>query len=209
MSIFAVTYTYGAPEEQLATLRVEHRAEHVRNVRQRDELVRRRNHRRHRVQVDAVILCQRDHVDRGTDALGRDLPRHDVAVVLQLRKQDAVARLQLTHDPGMRDGGDQPRRAADEHDLIGLAADEGSDAITRGLVGERHVGAALVHAAVDGGVGLAVAARDRVDDRLWLLRRGGGVEIGPAVRDRREIGDGVERPLMRDRDHADTCRTMP
>lgn len=25
MSIFAVTYTYGAPEEQLATLRVEHR----------------------------------------------------------------------------------------------------------------------------------------------------------------------------------------
>ena len=40
---------------------------------------------------------------------------------------------------------------------------------------------------MDGGVGRRHSARDRVDHGLRLLRGGGGVEIGPARRDRGEI----------------------
>jgi hypothetical protein len=61
-----------------------------------------------------------------------------------------------------------------------------------GLEGERHVGRALVHAAVHGGIGLGIAAGDGVDHGARLLGGGGRVEIGPAVRDGREIGDAVE-----------------
>jgi hypothetical protein len=43
-----------------------------------------------------------------------------------------------------------------------------------------------------GGIGGVVSARDRVDDLGRFLRGGGGVEIRPAVRDRREIGEQVE-----------------
>ncbi len=42
-------------------------------------------------------------------------------------------------------------------DLVRASADERGDAVARRLVGERHVGAALIHAAVDGGVDLVLS----------------------------------------------------
>ena len=63
----------------------------------------------------------------------------------------------------------------------------------RRLERQRHLGRALIDAAMDGRIGLAIAALDRVDHRLRLLRGRGAVEIGPALRDRREVGDLVER----------------
>ena len=56
----------------------------------------------------------------------------------------------------------------------------------------------------DGRIGLGIGAGDRVDHRLRLLRRRRRVEIGPAVRDRREIGDMVERPGGDERIHQPT-----
>ena len=68
-------------------------------MRQRDQLVRRRDHRRHRVQIDAVILGQRDHIDMRADLRCHHLPRHDVAVMLQRAQQDAITRFQLRYGP--------------------------------------------------------------------------------------------------------------
>src|SRR5690606_8468424 len=49
----------------------------------------------------------------------------------------------------------------------------------RRFIAERHFGRARVHAAVDGGVVGSDRLGDRVDDRLRLLRGGGGIEVVP------------------------------
>ncbi len=66
-----------------------------------------------------MVVGQRQHVDRGADPLGDHLPRHDVAVMLQHRQQDAVAGLELRRRPALRDEVDPFGRAADEDDLVG------------------------------------------------------------------------------------------
>ena len=96
--------------------------------------------------------------------------------------------------PALGDEVDPLGGAADEDDLVGRGgADEAGDPPPRRLEGERHLRRALVDAAMDGRIGLGIAAVDRVDHRQRLLRGRGGVEIGPALRDRREVGDMVER----------------
>ena len=62
-----------------ARLRVEHRAEHVRDMGERDQLVRRVEHRGHRVEIDAMVGGQRHDVDFGAGFLGDHLPGDDVA----------------------------------------------------------------------------------------------------------------------------------
>ena len=173
--------------------RVEHRAEDVGDMGERDELVALGEHRGHRVEIDTAIHRQRDDVDCGTDALGDELPGDDVRMVFERRQQDAVASLEVSAGPALCDEVDPLGRAADEHHFVGRGgAQEGGDALAGGLVGERHVGGALIDAAMDGRVGLAIGAGDRVDDGARLLRGGGGVEIGPAFGNRREIGDQVQ-----------------
>ena len=115
-------------------------------------------------------------------------------MMLEHRQHDPVAGLQIGAAPALRDQVDPLGRAADEDDLLGRGgADERGDAPARRLEGERHLGRALIDAAMDGGVGLAIGAGDGVDHRLRLLRGRGGVEIGPALGDRREVGEPVER----------------
>ena len=114
-------------------------------------------------------------------------------MMLEHRQHDPVARLQIGAAPALGDEVDPLGRAADEDDLVGRRrADEAGDPPPRRLEGEGHLRRALVDAAMDGRIGFGIAARDRVDHRLRLLRRGGGVEIGPAFGDRREVGDMVE-----------------
>ena len=57
---------------------------------ERDQLVLGPDHRRHRVEIDAVIGGERHHVDLGPG----ELPGDDVAVMLERRQQHAVAGLQ-------------------------------------------------------------------------------------------------------------------
>ena len=81
----------------------------------RDQLVLRPDHRGHGVEVDAMVLGQRHHVDFGAG----ELPGHDVAMMLQRGEQDAVAGLQMVPPPALRDQVDPLGRAADEDDLLG------------------------------------------------------------------------------------------
>ena len=151
------------------------------------------DHRRHRIEIDPAIGGQRHDVDRDADPLGDQLPRHDVAVMLQHRQQDAVASLQVALGPALRDQIDPLGRATHEHAFLGRArADERRDPATGGLIGERHVGRALVHTAMHRGIGRVVRAGDRVDHALRFLRGRGGVQIRPSGGDRGKVADAVE-----------------
>ena len=183
-------------------LHVEHRAEHVRNVRQCDQFMLRGQHALGGVEIDATVFGERADVDDEAGALADQLPRHDVAVMLERREQDAVAGLEVGQPPALRDEIDRLGRAAHEDDLaLGRGANEARHPPPRRFVGERHVGRALVHPAVHGGVGLAVGGGDRVEHGARLLRRRGGVEIGPAGRDRGKVGYQIERPIGDEHTH--------
>ncbi len=160
--------------------RIEHRTQHVGEMRQRDQFVARRQHGLERIAIDPPVLGQRADVDDGTGPLGDHLPGHDVGMMLQLREHDPVARPQVCQAPAVRDKIDALGGAAHEHDLV-LAggAHELRHPPARGLVTQRHLRAAAVDAAVDGGVIPAQRIAHRVDHRLRLLRGGGGVEIVP------------------------------
>ena len=191
------------------TLRIEHRAQHVRYMSKRDQLVGRRDHRRHRVEIDAVIGGQRNHIDCRTHALRDHLPRHDVAMMLEHGQKDAVTCLELRSRPALSDEIDPLGRAAHKHDFVGRhGSHEPGDPLARSLIGQRHVGRALVHPAMDGGIGCIITARDRIDDRLRLLRSGRCIEIRPAGRDRREVGQHVERAGFERVDHRDPSRKL-
>ena len=173
---------------------IEHRAQHVRHMAERHQLVRGRQHTCHRIKIDAVILSQRQHVDRDAQPLGDHLPRHDVGVMLQHRQQDAIARLQVRRRPALRNKVDPLGCAAREDDLVSRPrADEPRRRLARPFIGDRHVGRALIDAAMHRGIAGVIGPRDRVDHGLRLLRGRGGIEIGPAVRDRRKIRHPVER----------------
>ena len=97
---------------------VEDRAEHVRHMGE----ARRRDARSVSialggVEVDLAVGGQR----HGVDFVAGELPRHDVAVMLELREQDAVAAVPRQR---ARDEVDRLGRAAGEDELVGLSADE-------------------------------------------------------------------------------------
>ena len=98
-------------------LRVEDRAEHVRHMREGDDAMLFGQHRLRRVEVDLAVGRQRHRVDFVTG----ELPRHDVAVMLELREQDAVAAVLRQR---ARDQVDRLGRAAGEDQLVRLAADQ-------------------------------------------------------------------------------------
>jgi hypothetical protein len=63
-------------------------------VRQRDQLVLRRQHRLHRVEIDLAVGGEWRDVDLDRHPIAQQLPRHDVGMMLQLAQQDAIAGLQ-------------------------------------------------------------------------------------------------------------------
>ncbi len=159
---------------------IEHRAQHVGEMRQRDDLVARCQHGLERVEIDPPVLGQRAHIDLGTGAFDQQLPWHDVGMMLQLREHDPVARLHVRQAPALRDQIDALGRAAHEDDLVlTRGAYEFGYLPARGLIAQCHLRAAGINAAMDGGVIPAERIAHRVDHGLRFLRGGGGVEIVP------------------------------
>ena len=109
---------------------VEDRAEHVRYVREGDDAMLLGEHCFRRVEVDLAVAGQRHRVD----FVSGELPRDDVAVVLELRHQDAVAAVLRQR---ARDEVDRLGRAARENHFVRLAADQLRGRGTRCLVARR------------------------------------------------------------------------
>ncbi len=149
-------------------------------MRQRDQLGPRGEQRLERVEIDPAVLGQRAHVDAGAGPFGDHLPGHDIGMMLERGKHDPVALAEPGDAPARGDQIDRLGRPADEHHLVLAArADEIGDPPARGFVAERHLRAAAVDPAMDGGIIAAQRPRHGVDHGLRLLRRRRGVEIMP------------------------------
>src|SRR5258705_409530 len=83
-------------------------------------------------QVQLATVGDRDVLDARADALGQQLPRHDVAVVLHLSAEDDIASAQVGAPPGVGDEIDRLAGVAREDDFAGGAGvDEARDLLAR------------------------------------------------------------------------------
>ena len=161
---------------------IQHAAQHVGHMGQRDHAMARRDHRAHRVQIDPAIVGERHDVDMSADLLRHDLPRHDIAMMFQRGQQDAVARLQLRARPALGDEVDALGRAANINDLaVRLRADEAGDLPPRRFIGQRHIGRPFIDTAMHRRIIGTIGPRNRIDDGIGLLRGGGAVKIMPVA----------------------------
>ena len=158
--------------------------EGVGNVDEREDLHLGRKHlgQLHKVEQAGVARDNGQVAELGAGAAREQLPRHHVAVVLHLGKQDDVALLEVFVAPRIGDEVDAVGRAGGEDNLARLGGvEEFRGAFTGGFVAEGGAHRERVDATVDVGVVLPVIVRERVDDALRFLRRGGVVEIDERV----------------------------
>jgi hypothetical protein len=113
-----------------------HRAHRVRDVDHREQLHLLRQQRIEFAQVEHAFIAGDGHVgELRAGALGEQLPRHEVAVMLHFREQNHVAGLEIFRAPGTGDQVDALGGAARENDFLGAAGvDEFGGARPGGLV---------------------------------------------------------------------------
>jgi hypothetical protein len=110
--------------------------------------------------------------------LAQHLPGHDVGVMLEMRNEHLVARLEQGTTITLRDQIDGLGRAAHEHDLARrTGVDEARDALACALVQRRRFLAERVHTAMDVGMMHPLVFVHGRDDAAWALRGGAAVEI--------------------------------
>ena len=128
--------------------------------------------------VEAAVVADGHDLDDGADALGGELPGHDVAVMLQRAQQDLVARLEPLTCVAVGDEVDALAGAALEDDLfLGRRVDEAAHLFAHRFVGRRRPLTQGVDAAMDVGAIATVVVRDGVDHRLRFERRRPVVEV--------------------------------
>ena len=111
-------------------------------------------------------------------ALRQQLPRHDVAVMLHLREQHHIARLQILHAPRGRHQVNAFRGAPRKNDFLrARRIDELGRARAGGFKTGRGAIAQFMNAPVDVRIVVLVIMHQRVNDLARLLRRGGVVQI--------------------------------
>ncbi len=122
-------------------------------------------------------VVDRRHPQDGTRALARQLPRHDIGMVLHRADQDLVAGPQALSVTG-RHQVDRLRGATHEHDLLAPGRmDQALHRVARRLVGIGRALAQGVHATMDVGIERGVVMCLAVDHALWLLAGGCVVQI--------------------------------
>mmetsp|Transcript_385 Transcript_385/g.955 ORF Transcript_385/g.955 Transcript_385/m.955 type:complete len:231 (+) Transcript_385:669-1361(+) len=133
---------------------------------------------RHVVLVDALVRVEARVPQLHAVLLRKQLPRHDIAVVLGNAENDGVALLQLTCAVGKRHEVDGLRRVArPDHLARRRRVDEACDRCARFLKGVRRARAERVHTAVNVRVVVRVVVSHGVDDARRLLARRGVVEV--------------------------------
>ena len=126
----------------------------------------------------AVVPGHRDVAELRARARGDELPGHEVAVVLHLRQEDDVARLEIGTAPARGHQVDRLGRAAGENDFLGSGGvDEFHDARARALIVVGRPRGQGMEAAVHVRVVALVETGEDVDHGLRALRGGGVVEV--------------------------------
>ena len=165
------------------------RAEHVRDVREGEQLRPAREQRGQLLLDDQALVVDADVGELRPGPLGQHVPRDEVRVVLHLRDDEQVAGADVGGAPRVGDEVDRLGRVAGEDGALGRRAGEGGDLDPRALVGLRGQGGDRVDAAVDARPVLPVVGVHRLDHRDRGLRGRAGVEVRDAgVRERREVG---------------------
>ncbi|MNI18140.1 hypothetical protein D3C73_715370 [compost metagenome] len=152
-------------------------AEHVGDVGHGQQLDLGGHRRAQCVQVQRAVGGDLGHADGRAGALGHQLPRHDVGVVLHARNQDHVAGLQPRQGPGVRNEIDREGGAAAQHQVVAAHVEETGQLVARALVGVGGLGTQRVHRTADVGVVAAVELVHRADHLHRLLAGVGVVEI--------------------------------
>mmetsp|Transcript_9977 Transcript_9977/g.21175 ORF Transcript_9977/g.21175 Transcript_9977/m.21175 type:complete len:443 (+) Transcript_9977:317-1645(+) len=156
-------------------------AECIGDVREGDELGARREQRGEVRGVDALVLVQPRVLEREVAPLCEQLPRHQIGVMLRHREHHLVAGAE-PRAVRRRHQVDRLGRAAREDDLLPRRrVDEGGHLVARAFVRRRRTHRERVRAAVDVGVVARLVRAHRGDDGRWLVRGGGGVEVGEAA----------------------------
>ena len=170
------------------------RAEHVRDVDERDELRPAREQRVQGVEVELAVFQHGDVGELGLAVLAEKLPGHDVGVMLHLGQHDEVAAVDVLPPPRVGDQVDRGRRVRGEDRLLRGRAEPLGDPLPRPFVEVGRLDGQGVDAAMDRGPRMRVVAGHRVDHGLRGLGRGRRVEIrervtcfGPVAQDR-EVG---------------------
>ncbi len=125
----------------------------------------------------AAIVDGRDPQARAL-FFAKNLPRHNVRVVLHGRDQHLVARADVRASIGLRHQVDGLRRPAHKDNLARIGGvHEPPHRLPRGVVRLGSAHAQRVHPAMNVGVQMFVVMRDGVENHARLLRSGRVVEI--------------------------------
>ena len=134
--------------------------------------------RRQTLRPQTAVVVEGQHAYLGSLALGQQLPRHDVRMVLHLADHDVVARLHEAFAPGIGDRIERRRGPGREDDLLAFGStDESGDPAPGGFVAFGGLLREKVHAAMDIGVHSPVEGIDLLDHAAGLLRRRPAVEV--------------------------------
>src|SRR6185312_2259365 len=152
-------------------------AESIRNVAGGNQFGARTQQLFELAQQQVARVIDRSHLEDRSGLLRNQLPRNDIRVMLQVRDDKLVTRLQVLAPPRVRHQVDRLGGAADEHDVLRAGRpDEVGDGVPRLLVGVGGSGRQFVCGPVNVGVLVRVELHQPVDHHLRLLRGGGVVE---------------------------------
>ena len=132
---------------------------------------------------EIAVVVDRAPADHRTAALAVEMPGHDVGVMLEDRQDDLVTLPDHQPAEALRHQIDRLGRIAGEDDLAGRGGiEKAADRLPRLLVSspspalDRKCRPRWTLA-----YSICIGLADRLDHRLWLLRRGGIVEIGQGL----------------------------
>ena len=157
------------------------RAEHVRDVNDRDQLRLPLEQRLERIQIQCPVVEQRHVGQLGFAILAQQLPRDDVGVMFHLGQHHQIAPVDVLPPPGVGDHVDRGGRVGGEDRLLHRRSEPLCDPPARPLVQVGRLDRQRVHAAMDAGPRVRVVPRHRIDDGLWGLRGGARVEVRQRV----------------------------
>ena len=194
-----------------------HCAQNIRHMGHGDQFRPRADQRGQPVQVQRPVVQHRGPFQHDPQPVAQHRPGHDVGVVLHLRRDDLIARLQALCQ-ARRDQIEGFGPALGPDDLVGaFGVQEAGDGFPRLFESLGRLIGQGVQATVNVGIGAFHRRGQGIDHRARLLRRGGRVQIDQRLavhrprqdRELRPGGIGVEAGQSRAVSHDLTTSLAP